>query len=88
MHCPKVILSRWQILLVLHDRPQQWVRWRASAVKWILASLSIPARRWIYSVKPSYQAFYCCVAKSSAVAHQEWVSGQDLKRGVAGLYRT
>lgn len=49
---------------VLHDRPQQWVLESIRQEKWILASLSIPAQRWIYSVKPSYQSlFYCCVAR-------------------------
>lgn len=41
--------------------------WRASArVKWILASLSIPAQRWIYSVKPSYQSLFTVVSPGSS----------------------
>ncbi len=32
-------------------------------------------------MKPSYQSlFYCCVARDHPLAHQEWVSWQDLKQ--------
>lgn len=49
---------------VLHDRPQQWVLESIRQGEVDFASLSIPAQRWIYSVKPSYQSlFYCCVAR-------------------------
>lgn len=51
---------------VLHDRPQQWVLESIRQGKWILASLSIPAQRWIYSVKPSYQSLFTVVSPGSS----------------------
>ncbi len=65
---------------VLHDRPQQWVLESIRREKWILASLSIPAQRWIYSVKPSYQSLLLLCRRDHPLAHQEWVSWQDLKQ--------